>query len=297
VSTPIEAECTLKANQKGSKRLIVPLRDTESDFDASHVADLEFSKKPASGALTPASDFRGDWTQSIAMKIMVHCQISPVSFPGALLGARSNLSATDPKPLASTIVRDDEAQLVSAAKAGDATAFEELVNRYERKIFRLGLNITQNREDAEDVMQEAFLKSYKNLDRFQGDSRFYTWLVRIAVNEALMKLRKRRPNQVSLDEPLTADDDPVFREIEDWGPSPEQRFAQTELNTILNEVIGELDPIFRVAFLLRDVEGVSTEETAQILGISVAAVKSRLLRARLKLRQKLNKYFRRSEPQ
>ena len=88
-------------------------------------------------------------------------------------------------------------------KAGDVAAFEELVNRYERKIFRLGMNITQNREDAEDVMQEAFLKSFKNLDRFQGDSRFYTWLVRIAVNEALMKLRKRRPNQVSLDEPLT----------------------------------------------------------------------------------------------
>ena len=208
------------------------------------------------------------------------------------------MSATDPKPLTSTIVRDDEARLVSAAKAGEAAAFEELVNRYERKIFRLGMNITQNREDAEDVMQEAFLKSFTNLDRFQGDSRFYTWLVRIAVNEALMKLRKRRPNQVSLDEPLTTDDDDsVFREIEDWGPSPEKKFAQTELNEILNSVIGELDPIFRVVFLLRDVEGVSTEETAQTLGISVAAVKSRLLRARLKLRQKLNKYFRRSEPQ
>jgi len=127
------------------------------------------------------------------------------------------LSATEPKPLPSTVVRDDEAQLVSAAKSGDIPAFEELVNRYERKIFRLGMNITQNREDAEDVMQEAFLKSYTHLDRFQGDSRFYTWLVRIAVNEALMKLRKRRPNQVSLDEPLTDGEDSVFREIEDWG--------------------------------------------------------------------------------
>ena len=207
------------------------------------------------------------------------------------------MSATDPKPLVSTIVRDDEGLLVSAAKGGDATAFEELVNRYERKIFRLGMNITQNREDAEDVMQDAFLKAFRNLDNFQGDSRFYTWLVRIAVNEALMKLRKRRPNQVSLDEPVKEGEDPVFREIEDWGPSPEQRFAQTELNQILNQVIGELEPIFRVVFLLRDVEGLSTEESAQILGISVAAVKSRLLRARLRLRMKLNKYFRRSEPQ
>jgi RNA polymerase sigma-70 factor (ECF subfamily) len=91
------------------------------------------------------------------------------------------------------------------------------------------------------------------------------------------------------------EDESVFRQIEDWGPSPEQKFAQTELNQILNGVIGELDPIFRVVFMLRDVEGISTEETGQILGISVAAVKSRLLRARLKLREKLNKYFRRSE--
>src|SRR6202521_515161 len=230
-------------------------------------------------------------------RTMVPCQMSATGLCTQPPGAHWILSASEPKPLTSTVVRDDEAQLVAAAKAGDVGAFEELVNRYERKIFRLGMNITQNREDAEDVMQDAFLKSYQHLDRFQGDSRFYTWLVRIAVNEALMKLRKRRPNQVSLDEPLTETDHPVFREIEDWGPSPEQRFAQTELNEILTKVIGELDPIFRVVFTLRDIEGISTEETAQILGISVAAVKSRLLRARLKLRQKLNKYFRRSEMQ
>jgi len=210
-----------------------------------------------------------------------------------------NLSAPNPRPLPSVVVRDDESALVSAAKSGDLGAFEELVNRYERKIFRLAMHITQNREDAEDVMQDAFMKSYQNLDRFQGDSRFYTWLVRIAVNEALMKLRKRRPNQVSLDEPVADRDnqETLLREIEDWGPSPEQRFAQTELNSILTQVIGELEPIFRVVFLLRDVEGVSTEDTAQILGISIPAVKSRLLRARLKLRQRLNKYFRRSQTQ
>jgi RNA polymerase sigma-70 factor (ECF subfamily) len=231
---------------------------------------------------------------------MVPCEIEMVAATlyGPPPGAPWIVSASEPKRLPSSVVREDEWQLVSAAKGGDTTAFEELVNRYERKIFRLGMNITQNREDAEDVMQDAFLKAYQNLDRFQGDSRFYTWLVRIAVNEALMKLRKRRPNQVSLDEPITDDgEDSLFREIEDWGPSPETRFAQNELNEILNSVISELDPIFRVVFLLRDVEGLSTEDTAQILGISAAAVKSRLLRARLKLRQKLNKYFRRSETQ
>src|ERR1700720_3905227 len=107
---------------------------------------------------------------------MVPCQISACPLQGLPIGANRLLSATDPKPLASTVVRDDEARLVSAAKTGDVAAFEELVNRYERKIFRLGMNITQNSEEAEDVMQDAFLKSYQNLDRFQGDSRFYTWL-------------------------------------------------------------------------------------------------------------------------
>src|SRR5580692_619055 len=111
------------------------------------------------------------------------------------------------RPLPSTIVRDDEGALVAAAKAGEVSAFEELVNRYERRIFRLAMNITQNREDAQDATQDAFLKAYQHLDSFQGGSRFYTWLVRIAVNEALMRLRRRRPNVVSLDEPTETDDD------------------------------------------------------------------------------------------
>jgi RNA polymerase sigma-70 factor, ECF subfamily len=189
-------------------------------------------------------------------------------------------------------VREDEPRLVAAAKSGDAAAFEELVNRYEKKIFRLTMNITRNHEDAEDAMQDAFMKAYSHLSNFQEDSRFYTWLVRIAANEALMRLRKRRPNQFSLDEPIEGDDDLIPREIEDWGPSPEQRYAQAEMQEILNHVIDQLAPDFRVVFLLRDVEGLSTEETAEAVGISVPAVKSRLLRARLKLRQKLNRYFR-----
>ena len=193
----------------------------------------------------------------------------------------------------STIVRDDEAELVAAAKAGDPAGFNELVKRYERKIFRLAQNITQNREDAEDVMQEAFLKAYTHLANFQGDSRFYTWLVRIAVNEALMKLRKRRGKEVSLDEPIETEDDFMPREIADWGPSPHQRYEQNQLNSILSEAIEKLEPDFRVVFVLRDVEELSTEETAKLLGLSVPAVKSRLLRARLRLRQKLNRFFER----
>jgi RNA polymerase sigma-70 factor (ECF subfamily) len=166
-----------------------------------------------------------------------------------------------------------------------------LVSRYERKIFRLTMNITRNREDAEDAMQDAFLKSYSHLKTFQGDSRFYTWLVRIAANEALMRLRKRRPGQFSLDEPIEGVEDLMPRELQDWGPGPEQRFAQTEMREILSSVIDELEPEYRTVFVLRDIEELSTEETADAVGISVPAVKSRLLRARLKLRQKLDRYF------
>ena len=208
-------------------------------------------------------------------------------------GPRTYVSTANPRQLRSTIAREDEHLLVAAAKKGDVAAFEELVNRYESKIFRLTMNITRNHEDAEDAMQDAFLKSYSHLNEFAGDSRFYTWLVRIAANEALMRLRKRRPNQVSLDEPVEGEDDLMPREVRDWGPGPEQRFAQTEMREILSNVIDALEPDFRTVFVLRDIEELSTDETAKALGISVPAVKSRLLRARLKLREKLDRYFKR----
>jgi RNA polymerase sigma-70 factor, ECF subfamily len=206
------------------------------------------------------------------------------------------LNAFEANPAAPAVVRDDEHILVASAKSGDPSAFETLVARYERKIFRLAHNITQNREDAEDVMQDAFLKSYEHLGEFQGDSRFYTWLVRITVNEALMRLRKRRGNVFSLDEPVESEEDLMPRELEDWGPSPEQQYAQEELRAILGEVIDKLEPEYRVVFVLRDIEQLSTEETANLLNLSEPAVKSRLLRARLGLRKRLNRYFKRSEP-
>src|ERR1700674_2107093 len=207
----------------------------------------------------------------------------------------TTLSTPNPRRLPSSVALADEHLLVAAAKSGDGAAFEELVNRYERKIFRLTMNITRNREDAEDAMQDAFLKSYAHLKDFQEDSRFYTWLVRIAANEALIRLRKIRPKQVSIDQRVAGDEDLMPRKLADWGPSPEQRFAQTEMHEILAKVIDSLEPDFRIVFVLRDVEELSTEETAKALGISVPAVKSRLLRARLKLRQKLNRYFRQGD--
>jgi RNA polymerase sigma-70 factor (ECF subfamily) len=186
----------------------------------------------------------------------------------------------------------EERALVQAAKRGDDSAFEELVRRYDRNVFRIAQHITQNREDAEDVVQEAFLKAYGNLARFQEQSKFYTWLVRIAVNEALMKLRRRKPERsVSLDEEIRSEDDSLPREIADWSPNPEQQYTQAELREILSKTIQGLPPGFRTVFVLRDVEGLSTEETAAALELSVPAVKSRLLRARLQLRERLSRYF------
>lgn len=187
---------------------------------------------------------------------------------------------------------NDEAVLVDAARGGDVGAFEQLIRRYDRNVFRIAQHITQNREDAEDVVQDAFLKAYQNLGQFQGQSKFYTWLVRIAVNEALMRLRRRRPERmVSIDEDVKTEEDSMPREVADWSPNPEQLYNQAELKDILSKTIQGLPPSFRMVFVLRDVEGLSTEETADALDLSIPAVKSRLLRARLQLRERLTKYF------
>ena len=188
----------------------------------------------------------------------------------------------------------DEAPLVDRARSGDTAAFSELVSRYERKIFRLAKHITQNDEDAEDVLQETFLKAYSHLESFQGHSKFYTWIVRIAVNEALMKLRKRKSSRtISLDEPTDTGEDTMVREIAVWEENPEQKYSRDELREILDKAVESLKPAFRTVFVLRDIEEMSTEETASALDISIPAVKSRLLRARLQLREKLTKFFRR----
>jgi len=188
----------------------------------------------------------------------------------------------------------DEASLVAQSREGDARAYSELVRRYEGKIFRLAQHITQNREDAEDVLQETFMRAYEHLDQFQGASKFYTWIVRIAVNQALMKLRRRKSDKsVSLDETIDTGEDTVVREIAAWDEDPEQRFSREELRGILDSAVQSLDPLYRSVFVLRDVDDLSTEETAEALGLSVPAVKSRLLRARLQLREKLTRYFKR----
>jgi RNA polymerase sigma-70 factor (ECF subfamily) len=152
--------------------------------------------------------------------------------------------------------------LVERAKAGDTAAFEVLISQYQRQIFRTANHITQNREDAEDITQDVFFKAFQKLDQFQGNSKFSTWLVRIAVNESLMRLRKRKTSKtVSMDQDVETSEGSIPRDFAEWRPNPEQNYNQAE-------------------------------ETAEALGLSVPAVKSRLLRARLQLRERLSRYFR-----
>lgn len=186
--------------------------------------------------------------------------------------------------------RAQDAALISQVLAGNVSAFEDLVRRYDRRIYRVTLAITQNKEDAEDAMQDAFLKALEHLGQFAGEARFSTWLTRIAVNEALQRLRKRHRFE-SLEEPIEVGDSLIPQQVEDWRPNPEQQYAREELRDLLERSIASLPPIYRTVFLLRDVEHLSNEETAETLDLSVAAVKSRLLRARLMMRDRLARHF------
>jgi RNA polymerase sigma-70 factor (ECF subfamily) len=181
--------------------------------------------------------------------------------------------------------RDEE--LVILAREENTRAFDELVNRYQSKIYRLARRLTETEEDAEDVLQEAFVKAYKSLGGFKGKSRFSTWLYRITVNLALMKLRKKKLDTVPLDQPIETGDGVVQREIEDGGPDPLDSLIAAESRQILDAAVADLPAGHRAVFILRDVEKLSTEDTARVLGITVPAVKSRLHRTRLMLKERL----------
>jgi RNA polymerase sigma-70 factor (ECF subfamily) len=186
----------------------------------------------------------------------------------------------------------DELDLVHASKNGDVAAFEQLVKRYDRRLLRIAQSVTHNREDSQDVVQEAFCKAFQNLGQFREDSKFSTWLIRITLNESFMKLRKQRATrEVSLDQDFGADGDMFPREITDWAPNPEQLYKASELREILIKALEELRPTLRVVFVLRDIEGLSTAQTAKVLNLGPAAMKARLWRARLQLREHLTKYF------
>src|SRR5579875_3516425 len=175
----------------------------------------------------------------------------------------------------------DETALLNQARVGDREAFGLLVQQYYQNIFQLAFRITRNREDAEGALQEAVLKAQCNLGKFQGNSRFSTWLARIAINEALIRLRSRRTQRE-----VSWSDGVRWATLEAGAEicKPERRYAEVELNERLGKALDGLGPHLRTVFILRNVDGFSTAELAQMLGLSLAAIKSRLLRARLKLR-------------
>jgi RNA polymerase sigma-70 factor, ECF subfamily len=187
----------------------------------------------------------------------------------------------------------DDTSFLLAAQGGNIAAFEVLIRRYDRKIFRIAHHITNNREDAEDVVQEAFLSAFQGLAQFRGDAQFSTWLTRIGVNKALVKLRKRRTiREVSIDEDFEAEGEIAPVQIADWVPNPEELYNKSELRDILDLGLRALNPALAKVFVLRDMEGFSTQQTGEILGLTNQAVKTRLFRARLHLREKLTEYFR-----
>ena len=184
--------------------------------------------------------------------------------------------------------------LVRRAKAGELTAFEELVSRHERQIYSLALRLLQNPHDAEDITQQAFLNALEHLAGFREEASFATWLNRIATFAALKVIRKRKGlDTVSLEATTEPQEDydsiPHPEYITDWKESPERLVERNETRRLLDEALGQLDEKHRLVFLLRDVEGLSVKESAAALGLSEANVKVRLLRARLQLRELLTR--------
>lgn len=181
---------------------------------------------------------------------------------------------------------------LEALRAGDRTEFAHMVDAYSGSIYRLALKMLNNPQDAEDILQETFIKAFRGLKGFDGRSSISTWLYRIATNEALMVLRKKRPDTISIDEPVeTEEGEQEPRQIVDWCCLPEDELLSAESRAYLDKAITALPENLKVVFLLRDIEELSTQEVADVLNLSETAVKTRLSRARLRLREDLSSYF------
>ncbi|NTU59764.1 MAG: sigma-70 family RNA polymerase sigma factor [Deltaproteobacteria bacterium] len=190
------------------------------------------------------------------------------------------------------MIEEEESGLLARARVGDFDAFEALVSRSEGKVYSHLLRLVANEEDARDLLQETYLSAYKSLGSFKGDSAFSTWVYRIATNHALMKLRRKTHQEVALDDvQIPSHEELKGRTISDWQVDPREALLRSELRGVLDEAVGRLPALYRAVVLMRDVEELSTEETAQSLGITEGAVKTRLHRARIFLREELAPYF------
>jgi len=183
-------------------------------------------------------------------------------------------------------------ELVRHAQGGENRAFDELVRRYQDKVFRLCFKILRHEDDAAEALQDAFLSAYRGLKNFKAESTFSTWLYRIATNAALMKYRRRRDGHVSFEQSQSAIEDAEPLAIADWSTQPLDDLLDAETREILGREVEKLPANEREVFVLRDIMEQSNEEVARELGLSVAAVKSRLHRARVHLRDRVNRYFR-----
>jgi RNA polymerase sigma-70 factor (ECF subfamily) len=181
----------------------------------------------------------------------------------------------------------EEEKLIELARTGDRKALSELVKRYEQTVYNFSFKICRNKDKAENTMQETFLSMVKSINQFSGQSKLSTWLYRVVSNHCLMLARSQNKHEYSSFEDETASIDE--KEVADWKVSPDKVTENNELKTLLDSSIQKLPAEYRIVFLLRDVEGLSTEETAKIVELSVAATKSRLHRARSFLRNELNK--------
>ena len=189
------------------------------------------------------------------------------------------------------LAEEDDATLVAAAKSGSNDAFEALVRRHQARILSSAWRLTRNREDAEDVAQQSFQKAFVHLHQFEGNSSFSTWLTRIAINEALIWLRKKRAwPEVPIETSGANDETELRLDFPDLGPNPEDICLQRERERILSAAMNELTPAMRTAVELRELRELSTEETAHVMGVSVEAVKGRTFHARRKLGEMLKRY-------
>lgn len=185
-----------------------------------------------------------------------------------------------------------EELLVEKCKKGDFHACEELVNRFERRIYNHALRILSDPSEAEEVLQDTFLNAFKNIDKYSSDGGFDRWLYKIATNNCLMRVRKKKAQPtVCLDEPLQLGDSSIQTEVADWSTQPDQALLNDEVKELINKAISQLPEDHRVVLLLHDIEGLSNNEIVDVLGLSLPAVKSRLHRARLFIRSELCKYL------
>jgi RNA polymerase sigma-70 factor (ECF subfamily) len=198
-----------------------------------------------------------------------------------------------PAAIAPAAPAKSEEELIRLATRGDQDALEQLFARHNRALYQSALRVLGNPEDAEDALQEGLLSAFRNLRRFEGRSQFSTWLTRIVINSALMRLRSRRSRPaVSLDEEPHENETPLVDRFADTRPSPEQAYEASELRELLSENLEELSPLLRSAFVLREVEGLSTGEAAKELGVSENTLKARLWRARHQLTERLRSALR-----